>query len=149
MDVREMQERDFEWVLTLNNDNLPAVSELSVENLRHLIKIADRILIAEEDGLSLGVLILMREGHLESYPSLQASASEASDASAAALVCWKLVGVGGVVKLLMWSPMVTKDEAGKGMIGLERSAGWNVLPKKLLASRRIAHRMRRQVWGLK
>jgi predicted GNAT superfamily acetyltransferase len=69
MDIREFHERDFEWVLTLNNDNIPAVSGLSVEDLRHLIKIADRILIAEEDGLSLGVLILMREGHLKSYQS--------------------------------------------------------------------------------
>ena len=69
MDVREMQERDFEWVLTLNNDNLPAVSELSLESLRHLIKTADRILIAEEDGVSLGALVLMREGHLETYSS--------------------------------------------------------------------------------
>lgn len=69
MDIREFKPQDLGWLLTLNNEAVPAVNKLTEDELLHIIGLADKTFIAEDKGLLLGAVILMREGHMAEYPS--------------------------------------------------------------------------------
>lgn len=65
--IRDYKDSDLEWFLELNNRAVPAVNALTSDTFAVNVKCSDKILVAEEDGIQLGIIILMREGC--GYPS--------------------------------------------------------------------------------
>ena len=60
--IRDAEEGDEAFILSLNAASTPAVSEMAADDYREIAALAYRILVAERDGVRCGFLILIRPG---------------------------------------------------------------------------------------
>ena len=68
MTIRRAEERDYPFILRVNEENVEVLSPMDEERLRKFAEYADQLLVAEVDGEKAAFLIALREG-IEFYKS--------------------------------------------------------------------------------
>lgn len=69
MRLREYDEQDAELVLALNQSNLDAVGPLDQQRLGWLVSLAERVLVADDDGAVAGFVVLIGPGSAYDSPN--------------------------------------------------------------------------------
>ena len=67
--LRPVEERDFSFILRINEENVAVLSAMDEAKLRKFAETATPLLVAEVDGELAGFIVVLREG-LEYYKSL-------------------------------------------------------------------------------